>query len=377
MAWVNYDYEEERKGKMDGTVSLQRRVADSLGIAAILIAFALPAAAKPGPRTLQSANVTNATAGPSASIREAAEVLTRNAAQLSKKAIRETPELEIVDGALFRQTLDRVAWLARECERKIAADEMRGKPGTFRRCLKELREVRNEVFNLRVHSIRVWLPTSGSACCYMVDVHALQRLCDRIARLSHEVCNSGTEKQVTGDESAAKSSPTTTRPKQAVKDKVTPTESIQKAAEKLARTTAHLPNPAKGKSPRTELVDGKFFRQTLDLVAWVARECERRIAADTTHAKPGATHPWAGDLRAIGHEAFDLRMNAMRIWLPASGGRCSYMVNTHALHELCNRTVCLSEEICARYPESGAERRKSADKPASIETTHVNASLIW
>ena len=159
--------------------------------------------------------------------------------------------------------------------------------------------------------------------------------------------------------------------------KAAPPQSLPEAAKELTRHAARFPERAKGEAPKLEIVDGEIFRQTLDRIASLARECERRIAADKTDKNSDARPSHRKDLREITNEVFNLRMNSTKVWLPASRGCCSYLVDTRALHSLCTRTIRLSQAVCSEWPESGSPSGDSTPKPASIEKEHVNTSLIW
>lgn len=124
----------------------------------------------------------------------------------------ETPKVGVVEGEAFRKTLDRIRWLADECDRQIAADKASGQTGTEKdatACLAGLREIRSQVFDLRTNAARVWSPTVGGSYshAYLVDVSDLTRVSERIARLA-EACGTASDREcgrnhpVTGSGSA-------------------------------------------------------------------------------------------------------------------------------------------------------------------------------
>ena len=179
---------------MKRTKDTPMNIARVLSVLAIVVG-ALPAAFA-GPDTTPGTTPADPVGTPPELIQSQAKQLTQSVGEIQDKdhgvAWRggDTPQFGIVSGREFRQAVDGINRLAAECDRQVAADRAHGESPRNKEasaCVASLRQIRNEVFNLRTNATRVWSPASGGYNSYMVDVNRLGKLTARLASLA-EAC---------------------------------------------------------------------------------------------------------------------------------------------------------------------------------------------
>ena len=171
----------------------------------------------------------------------------------------------------------------------------------------------------------------------------------------------------------------------AVDSAATPPELIQSQARQLAQTIGEVDRKTVGVdwrgaySPKFGIVEGRTFQQTLDRINQLAAECDRQIALRETYGERASDQDASAcraSLREIHNQVFLLRVNATRVWSPASGGYQSYLVDVEGLERLTGKLVRLAE-ACAKPAGKACGCEVAASGSESRKIASANTSLIW